>query len=251
MTAKSTLMDYAKRNPFFLDNSQEREAISRGAFLQEIYESEHDKGEIEGPRYENSERLIITPPRNIEIPKPKSIDSLFIPKGIFNFVLKNIPLPGKARFYGNISPTILGDYNEKGYLLNLSSQQWNRRINQSFGFGLENGEEEPEAKEYLIGINDFLIDRGYDSRVNLEESALEINGYKDNFLRKEKMEEILTRGKDKTPLMREFLVANFPHSNYGEGESHDLLRRSATAVEMRFNKKYSYVKSRCKSALEK
>lgn len=237
------------RNPFFRENSRERDAISRGAYLQEIYEDfEHDKDEITGSAEENSKKLILPFSQAGIISKPKSLDSIFMPGEIINFVLENIPLPGKIRFYGKIFPTVLGDYNERGYGLNLSSQQWNHRINRTFGFGLEKGEEAPEIKEYLSGIHNFLIKHGYTSKICLEQSALDINGYKDNYLRKEKMDKIKERKKDKIPLMREFLVANFPQAHYGEGESKNLSKKSATFVETCFNDHYNYVKRCCKSS---
>lgn len=246
MSTKGVLINSATENPFLVTNSIEREAISRGAYLQDLYDnSENDKGEIEGPAYENENKIILPPIQNVEL--PKSIEKFFVPQDICTFIRNNIPLPGKTNFYGSIRPTILGDSTDRGYNLNLSIQQWNRKITQNFGFGLERGEEIPEIKEYFEGINNYLINNGYNSRVRLEENILEVNGYKDNLLRKEKMDEIKKRRSDKIPLMREFLVTNFPNSNYGEGEEHDLLKKSATAVEMRFNEKYSYVKNRCKN----
>ena len=257
MSTKKTLIDYATRSPHLVDNRRKIEALARGAYLEDVEKDEDDRYEITGQSSEEywknigeqypktTKETIIIPHRETRTSQIKSIDSLLATKEAFDFVLENIPLPGRAVFYGTLSPITLGQYNERGYSLKLSSRQRKNGIIQSFAFTRGEREKEPEAKDYLTQINDFLIDSGYNSKFILD-FVLEINGYKNNFLRKEKMEEIKKRGKDKIPIMREFLIVNFPLSKYGEGEANDLSKRSATKVGMEFDEKYRYVKRKCK-----
>lgn len=221
---------------FFVDNKKEREAISSRtvSYLQELYPcSENDKEEIEGaPFYANPEGCI---PEKSPLQEKLS-------NNLLNYVLKNTSLPGKGNLSGKVSRLESKTSIENNYILRTATKKWNGTFYQNFSFQAHPSIQEPIANDYLSEINKKLNERGYNSKLDEENSFLEINGYKSNKLRKEKMDQIFLRGKDKIPLMREFLVENFPKSNYGEGEKNDLQKKWPSAIVSFFKKKYSYVK---------
>lgn len=215
-------------NPFFVLPYKETEKISRGKTLEEIYPEE----------YEERENFFIHPKEVIKDEK-----QIYTPsKEITDYIKKNIPLPGEASFSFNIYPTILGDYSEKGYLLGIYSNQWNKKIKEEFAFALEKNEEEPSIQEVTGGLEKYFSSMGYCAEIE-KENRLNFNGYNKKEILLEKMQEIenLT-GKKIIPIMRKFLVINFPKSHYGEDEKNDLTRELASEIPRIFHKKYNYIK---------
>jgi hypothetical protein len=229
----NTIDHYIDPKVYFRSNEEERERLARGESLEDVYPDDYRDDK-------RDEDFSISLKRNEENKKQRKP---YI-QDAARYIKEKTPLPGQASFSLRIRYTHLGDYtdeNEKCILYVQRQGDLEKRI-------IDCPEEDPRVEKIVNELEETLSSEDY--RVKKEGNELKINGYKDKLLLEKMKETKEIFGSRKIPMMREFLVVNFPNSCYGRGQKNDLTLKTAMGVKKTFIAKYNHLKKKQNSKVE-
>jgi hypothetical protein len=196
----------------------ERELLARGVPLEKVYPEEYQK--------ESLDSVLLLP-------------SLEIPNCLSKKVLQYIPLTGKASVRVDVYSSNAGNFNEENYYLKVSGRSFSEQV--SLGL-FDSHEEAPCQQDYIASLVSTLENKGYNAFA--EGAIVNLKGYNNSFSKLEAMDKIfkVLHSSGQIPLMKDFLITNFPSSSYHPGQDKDLTNASSSAIAIQFNKKYNYLK---------